>query len=275
MSTSTKLSCPLQMHLRAIELDGFSIIDAIIPPDACDRIRAQLIKVVQRRLVEGPNNDRISFLPGLLNYDQSVAIYLADQRVLALSEALLGPKVRISYTSAIINEPGKPRTQWHADWPFNQNNACHVSAPYPDRIMHLTLLIMISPFTKTNGGTLVVPGSHRNSSNPSDPNLGVDPNTPYPTEFHVSGPAGSAILFDSRLWHCPPANPSDTPRVAVAARYAPWWLNLEMLDPESELRKQFVEEPGLRENQVPRIDRAIYEKLPEPVRPLVRHWVSR
>ena len=175
----------------------------------------------------------------------------------------------------MINDPGKQRTTWHADWPFNQDTACHVPAPYPDRIMHLTALVMVSAFTEENGGTLVVPGSHRCSSNPTDKNLGIDPTLPYPTEFLVTGPMGAMVLFDSRLWHCPPGNPSDAPRVALGLRYAPWWLNLEPLDPDSDLRQQMVVEPGLSENIVPRIPRPVYEALPEEVRPLYRHWVVR
>ena len=106
-------------------------------------------------------SQRVSFVPTVINYDQSFAPYVADSRILALAKMLLGPNVRISFTSAIINDPGKLRTTWHADWPFNQTGACHVSTPYPDRIMHLTALIMVSPFTEANGGTLIVPGSHR------------------------------------------------------------------------------------------------------------------
>lgn len=262
-------------HKQGLQFDGFCIVDGVIPSRACDRIRDRLIEVAQRRRVAKAASERISFVPTVINYDQSFAPYVADSRIMALAKMMLGPNVRISFTSAIINDPGKLRTTWHADWPFNQKNACHVSTPYPDRIMHLTALIMVSPFTEANGGTLIVPGSHRFFSNPTDASLGIDANLPYPTEFCVTGPAGSVLLFDSRLWHCPPANLSDMPRVALAVRYAPWWLNLDSLDPDSDFRKQLVDEPGLTENVVPRIDPQVYASLPEDVQPLYRHWVAK
>ena len=266
----------LEKYEQDLRIGGFCILEDVVAPDVCERVRDRLLDVAERcREKEAVANQMVSFVPGVINHDQSFAPYVADRRVLALAEGLLGSNVRISFTSALINEPGKRRTIWHADWPFNQNNACHVPAPYPDRIMHLTALLMISPFTEANGGTLVVPGSHRCASNPTDKGLGIDPIQAYPTEFRVTGPAGSMALFDSRLWHCPPANPSDTPRVALGIRYAPWWLNLEPLDPDSEMRKQWVEEPGLTGNIVPRMPRDVYESLPKNVQPLYRHWVAR
>jgi len=264
----------LQQHERQLRRDGFCLIKQVVASDECERIRDRLIKVAQRCHAAEPAAQRVLFVPCVINEDQSFAPYVADWRVLALAERLLGPDIRVSFTSALINEPGKLRTTWHADWPFNQNNACHVPAPYPDRIMHLTALMMISPFTEENGGTLVVPGSHRASSNPTDKSLGIDPSLPYPTECRVTGPAGSVLLFDSRLWHCPPGNSSQAPRVALGVRYAPWWLNLEPLDPDSDQRRQLVTEPGRHENIVPRIQPQVWQSLPQNVRPLYRHWVA-
>ena len=103
--------------------------------------------------------------------------------------------------------------------------------------------------------------------------LNVD--KPYPTEFRVTGDEGSMVVFDSRLWHCPPGNDSDQFRVAVGVRYAPWCLNLEVLDPNSDYRRQIVNDPGKTENSVPRVTRQAYESLPEKFKPLFRHWLER
>ena len=89
---------------------------------------------------------------------------------------------------------------------------------------------MISPFTHETGGTLVVPGSHRSTDNPSGQN-GVDPLNPYPTDMQATGDAGSVLIFDSRTWHAAAPNETKNPRVSVVARYAPWWLNLDVLMP--------------------------------------------
>ena len=255
---------------------GFCIIPEVVPPLECAALAEHLLQVASKwRREKEYTSMKVSVVKGLLSVDQSVAEYLADDRVLAVLSDLLGNNLRISFTSLLVNEPGKERTMMHADWPFNQWNVCHFPAPYPNIVAHMTALLMISPFTDDNGGTLVVPGSHLRQTNPTDTQADLDPYDIYPDETRITGPAGSMLLMDSRTWHCPPANPSDQPRVCVALRYAPWWLNLEALDPESELRKQWVDEPGLRENDQARIPREAFERMPEKTKPLLRHWICR
>lgn len=108
--------------------------------------------------------------------------------------------MRISFTTATINEPGNARGEWHADWPFNQRNAGCLPAPYPDVVMHMTTIWMLSDFSVATGGTLVVSGSQRMNNNPTGANS-WHPYTPYPTEVKAVGKAGSLLLLDSRLWH--------------------------------------------------------------------------
>jgi len=62
--------------------------------------------------------------------------------------------------------------------------------------------------------------------------------------------------------------------VAVAVCYAPWWLNLEALDPGSDDRRQIVDEPGKSENSVPRVTRQAYESMSEKSQPLFPHWLD-
>lgn len=254
---------------------GYCVIPDVVPAGGCVQIRQRLMDVVarERRAYAGaPQN--VGFVPSVINHDQSFAEFLAEPRLLSVIRRLLGPPLRISFTSAIINEPGNARGEWHADWPFNQKNAGHVAAPYADVVMHITTLWMLSPFASKNGGTLIVPGSHRSPTNPTDRLSGIDPQAVLPGETHAIGDAGSVLVMDSRLWHATAPNVTGAPRVALAVRYAPWWLNLDPLRPESDARQQLCAETGLGENVVPAIRRDVYERLPVEVRPLYRHWVG-
>ncbi|MBL8848805.1 MAG: phytanoyl-CoA dioxygenase family protein [Planctomycetaceae bacterium] len=261
-------------HLLHVQQHGYCILPDIIPPARCPGIRRRLLDVVHaQRSSSAPQN--VGFVPSVINYDQSFAEYLAEERLLTLVRQLLGPHVRISFTSAIVNEPGNARGDWHADWPFNQKNAGHISAPYPDAVFHLTTLWMLSPFDGENGGTLIVPGSHRRPTNPTDPASGIDPATPFPGEIQATGDAGSVLVMDSRLWHATAPNTTGEPRVALAVRYAPWWLNLDVLRPGSSERRRLCDASGLGENSVPAIRPDVFAGLAASVQPLYSHWVQR
>jgi len=261
--------------LSHVALDGWHVFPGVIPEDEVGVVRRSVEAVAaehSRPLLSRTGG--VSSAKGLISWDQSIAPYLADERIVGVAEAMFGAHVRISFTTAIINNPGNERGTWHSDWPFNQNNAGHIPAPYPDAAVHLTTIWMLSPFSAESGGTLVVPGSHRSRNNPSGDN-GVDPGVPYPTEMHATGEAGSVLLFDSRLWHATAPNTSNAPRVGVAVRYAPWWLSLDVLMPGSDERARMVDETGVNDNEVAPVPGEVYDGLPEKVKPLFRHWVRR
>lgn len=261
--------------LLQLQISGFCVLEGVIPEGRCAGIRDSVSAAVQRARSDYPNAPtRVGFTPSIINHDQSFAEHLADERLMALAGRVLGPHVRISFTSAIINEPGNDRGKWHADWPFNQGNAGRIAAPYPDCVMHLTTLWMLSPFDAANGGTLVLPGSHRHSTNPTADG-GPDSYAQFAGETNASGSVGSVLVMDSRLWHATAPNRTGVPRVALAVRYAPWWLNLEVLRPESNERKRMCSESGRDDNIVPSIRRDVFDRLPERVQPLYQHWVEQ
>ncbi len=275
-------------NLLKLQMNGFCILGGIIPEDKVGTIRESVVdaqarydaesaaKVAEIRArghrigVKGVGN-----LKQVINETQCFAPYLADRRILDLSEAIFGPFVRISSTGCVINRPGNDRGYWHADWPYNQTNASHIRAPYPDTLIHLSTIWMLSEFTEANGGTFLLPGSHRMNNNPSAGGMpDFDPDSPYPTEIQAAGKAGSVLLYDSRLWHAVAPNCTDHPRVAMLIRYAPWWLNLNpAIIGRPEHTMMVVETEG-KNYENPPVRREVYDRLPEDVKPLYRHCVE-
>ncbi len=255
--------------LRNLRADGFALVEGVIPPGEVKRIRDNVQRAVERHEAGGSSG-----IMNLLAHHQSFAEYLADDRILAVARALMGEGIRTSFTEPISNRPGAPRGGWHADWPFHQKNAARIPAPYPDAFVSLSSVWMLSPFTRENGGTLVVPGSHRESHNPTA-DIGVDPMAPSPTEFQATGDAGTVLLFDARLWHAVAPNESDGPRVAMRVCYVPWWLNLDVMRPGSAAHRHMADETGRQGYEFPMLPQDVFEKLPDKVKPLYQHWVDR
>ena len=128
-------------------------------------------------------------MKGLISTIPEVTSYLADKRIMAAAGAIFGKYFRVSTVGGLVNWPGTERGYWHSDWPYNQTVESHIPAPYPDTMMHLSSLWMLTSFSAENGGTLIVPGSHRSPNNPSGEN-GVDRNAPHPEEINITGRLG-------------------------------------------------------------------------------------
>jgi len=261
----------IERHLGEVGVAGFTVIPGVVNRDEVASARESIAATVER--ISGYSDQGVGFLATVLNHDQSIVPYLGNPVINTLISRLLGPHAHVSFASAIINAPGNPRGMWHSDWPFNRNVAGHIAAPYPDAVMHVTTLWMLSPFTVDTGGTLVVPGSHRSPTNPT-----TDDRFPagesLPGEINAAGEAGDVLMFDSRLWHSTAPNLTAEPRVALAIRYAPWWLDVSILRPGSRKRTQMVDEPGLLENNAPWLTADAYETLSAELKPLFRHMVE-
>lgn len=278
----------LQTALHHLKLDGFCVLEGIIPADQVGAIHDDIVATQAAHNAAAETEQAktrarghrigargVGALKQVINFTQSFAPYLAHPRIMEIVEALFGHYARISCTDCVINHPGNERNYWHADWPYNQTNASHIPTPYPDALLHLSTIWMLSPFSAATGGTLVVPGSHRFADNPSAANIPeVDNQAAYPTEINVSGAAGSVLLYDSRLWHAVASNQSDQPRVALIVRYAPWWLNLNpTMIGRPEHTRMVVETGGKNYESTPlRLD--VFEALPDDVKPLYHHWVA-
>ncbi len=179
--------------------------------------------------------------------NETFAEYLAESRVLRVAKAMLDPHVRIMQTE--VNKSSRPageklseqqlrRRGWHSDWPhdltaYGPNSEAPwkhcgaVAQPFPDVCMALSTVWYLGPedVTPYNGGTWIVPGSHKDPRNPRGPDDGIDERAPIPGEFQVSAPAGSVFMQDTRIWHSGAINQSQHERTAVVCRYAPWWLS--------------------------------------------------
>tara|TARA_Y100001934_G_scaffold102805_2_gene126381 strand:+ start:2371 stop:3327 length:957 start_codon:yes stop_codon:yes gene_type:complete len=271
-----------------IQHKGYCIVEDVIPANEVDDVRLQVVAAQQAHHAEAEAElaktrarghrigvPGVGLLKQVLNATQCFAPYLADERILAIAESFFGDFVRISCTDCVINHPGTERGYWHADWPYNATNSTHVKAPYPDVMMHLASIWMLTDFTPENGGTFVLPGSHLQPNNPAAGGMdGVDQDAPHADEKQALGSAGSVLLYDSRLWHSVAPNQSNAARAALVVRYAPWWLNLTPTMRGTPDHERMVLETGGKNYDAIPIRREVFDGLPENVKPLYRHWVA-
>lgn len=249
---------------------GYCYLENMIPPGEVERIRQSVERDVWAyNHLEKPTG----YVPGFLRFNQDIATYLAAEPLASFIESFFGPHSRISMLTGIVNGSGISRGVLHSDWPYNQNSAAHIPAPYPDAVLHMVTMWMLTDFTRENGGTIIVPGSHRQPCHPLKGGP-LDPGEPYPGEEQLVGKAGTVAAFDARLWHAVAPNLTATDRVAVLVRYAPWWLNLDTLRPGTIDHQDIVVARNGKDSVVPPISRKIFERLPERVKAMLRYSVG-
>ncbi len=76
---------------------------------------------------------------------------------------------------------------------------------------------MLDDFTRENGPTRMIPGSHKWGTRPQD--VLEDPLAPHPEEILLTGKAGSVAVMNAHMWHAGTANRTASPRLAMHAFY--------------------------------------------------------
>lgn len=267
---------PTEENIVRLKEEGWCLVDSVIPDAAVTTIREGLdADDLPEDTFGGGQLGPGKKVRSVINHNQSFAPYLVDESVLGPCAALLGPHVRILetlYSSDICTDRGR----WHADWPFAQDDSIpgRIPAPYPDVVMGITTIWMLVPFTINNGGTLLIPGTHKEQNNPTGDYYGVGPFETHPDELQVEGSAGSVLMFDARLWHARPINHSGVLRPMLRVLYVPWWMNLDVFKEGSLDRLRLVEEQGLEWPAVDLVPREVYARLPEEVKAVFGHWVE-
>ena len=170
----------------------------------------------------------------LLNKGEAFQRVLGQPLVDGLVERLLGPGFLLSTLDAHVVRPGAEAMALHTDqWWMPPPVAPGAGYPRPGAMqraqgaainpdtrpatisaaMVCNVMWLVSDFTEANGATRLVPRSHLSGAAP-------DPAVPHRIpSIAATGPAGTAVVVDGRLWHGAGANVSDAVRYGVTTNY--------------------------------------------------------
>jgi ectoine hydroxylase-related dioxygenase (phytanoyl-CoA dioxygenase family) len=189
---------------------GYCLIEGLLTPERTKLLRDRVMELAAAEIAdgndyvyEGGSNQRIWTL---LNKRDCFVELAMEPTVLGLMEHLLDTDFLLSNIDANIAGPGGKPMFLHADQSF-------VPPPWPPYALVANVMWMLDEFTPDNGATRVTPGSHRRSK---PPELTISDQHTVP----VCGPAGTAMVFDGRLWHQTGANVTERERrVGILAYY--------------------------------------------------------
>src|SRR3954447_11629707 len=127
----------LEVARRDFLSRGFCYIEKVISEADIARVSSAVHQDVwAHNHLEKPTG----YVPGFLRYNQDIAPYLTAEPLIRFVDSFFGPHVRISMLTGIVNGSGINRGALHSDWPYNQNSAAHIPAPYPDTVLHIVTM---------------------------------------------------------------------------------------------------------------------------------------
>jgi len=206
----------------ALDEAGCVVVSGLLDAATLDRVRSELAPHLPERGDTTELDDPDAFYPGktrrttaLVARSQTVRDVVVHPTSSALCDHHLRPnceRVQLHVTAALEVGPGARSQVLHREEdPFD-------FFPLPRPNLILASMWAISDFRKDNGGTLLVPGSHRWDS----------VRKPEPDEIaSAEMPAGSVLYWLGGTLHGAGANTSDDWRYGVILTYSLGWLRQE------------------------------------------------
>jgi ectoine hydroxylase-related dioxygenase (phytanoyl-CoA dioxygenase family) len=236
-----------EIERRLVEIDerGFTVLERVVPDELVDEITATIDRVMDETGVAFGANSFLGLhtrrLFNLLSRDPIFATMPLYPKVLPLVDRVLGGQCLLNSLTAIEMNPGQAAQPLHAD-------DGSIALPRPHVPIICPAIWALTDFTADNGGTQIVPGSHRWDR------------APVPGErpecITLEMPKGSAVVYNGSIWHGGGENRSDRRRLGVVVNYCAGYIRQE-------------------ENQILAVPREMVATFPRRLQEMVGYGVYR
>jgi len=209
-----------ERHLAEVSDQGFTIVPNVFSSQRAEAFARRIREIEHETLKPLQPNEKeedSSFLrtAGLLRLDRMFWDVPIDPIISSLVEGILGPNFLLSTFTGIDLKPRSGTVQ-----PLHPDDAL-VPVPRPHaQPIGCTVMWVVTPFSKSTGGTRLLPGSHRE---PLD--LLFDQNDArLAATIQPELVPGTALVFDHALFHGAADNPSDDWRLGMQVSYHAGWV---------------------------------------------------
>ena len=206
----------LQEAIEHLDRYGYCLLEDRIPEDEARAMAEDFLHLhadpQYAKYTVGDEHYQTLF--GMLNHDERVWQCAFHADTVAIARHFVGDKCRVVEACSKPCWPGAPAQHLHVDsaGEFHQ---------VPDVPWMINTIWMLTDFTLENGGTGIVPMSHRSRLKSPPPEIGHD----SPLIKAITGRAGSVVLWHAGAFHQARANTGDQIRVGLNIAYYPRWLN--------------------------------------------------
>jgi ectoine hydroxylase-related dioxygenase (phytanoyl-CoA dioxygenase family) len=211
-------------HIERIDRDGYSVIEDFLSPSVLAEVRRVLGFYLGshegRNSFEGFKTERVYTLVARGRVFWEIVL---DPRITALCDHYLMLNSLLTASQAIQINPGEAAQAFHFDDSFYH-------LPRPRRMISLSTIVAIDPFTEANGATQVIPGSQHWSEKQISSAFGfgsaraVENQDELATQsIAATLPAGGCLVFSGTVVHRGGRNRSMRPRCAFSNQYCQPW----------------------------------------------------
>ena len=212
-----------RLALESVRVNGFTIVESVLDRDFLTRTRDSMYAVRDRIVIE-LGEDRLAragelgVLRLMLKYDPHFFRFLelpalltmidgtvADTAILHLQNGFVLPSFAAAEQRQVF------QNSYHQDFPRVLNGY----------LASVNAFFAIDEFTRENGATWVLPGTHQQVTCPEPPARDA-------LAVALECPAGSMIIFDSTLWHAAGQNVSGRDRLAINHQFTRSWIKQQI-----------------------------------------------
>ena len=218
-----------------IDRDGAAILEALLPPDVVRRVNEEVGAALDdadpdedmfnpiMRAFHGPCTKQVTGASGLS--PTFATDVMCHPLLLALCDRILLPscaRYQLNLGHLLQRGPGAEEQILHRD------EAVWSDVPKPSPELQLATVIAFVDFTRDNGGTRIVPGSHKWPDRNLLPAEQFAQPAPAPDQIaYAEMPAGSAVVYTGGTIHAGGSNITDVPRRGAHLSYCLGWLRTE------------------------------------------------
>ncbi|MDQ2732526.1 MAG: phytanoyl-CoA dioxygenase family protein [Armatimonadota bacterium] len=207
---------------RTFNETGLLIVEGALSPEAVEGLTAKTDSIYAECLAAGQDAHSSLFYPNFIPRDPQFVELVDYEKILPKVWPLLGWNIYLYHAHLIVTPPSGQGMDdktfgWHQDsGRVNQEIECH-----PRPRLSLKVAYFLSDASEPGRGNFwVIPGSHLHDTLDRPESGTGQPEGAIP----VLVKAGTAVLFDRRLWHAASPNGSDVTRKVLFYGYGYRWI---------------------------------------------------
>jgi Protein involved in biosynthesis of mitomycin antibiotics/polyketide fumonisin len=198
---------------RQLDEQGYVVLASCMDGSLLNELRRRILELFEeegdRAGHEFKTEEHAHRLANLVDKGEVFRRSIALPELLEYVRHVLGPEIKLSSLNARSADP---------DTDVGQPLHVDMGAIPDDKGYWVCNTVwMLDDFTRDNGPTRMIPGSHTWGTRPQD--VLDDPAAPHPQEVLLTGKAGSIAVMNAHMWHAGTANRTDAPRLAMHAFY--------------------------------------------------------